>query len=111
MQSSRDSKVHSTSHFYAFIEEGVLCLAAAIRDEEEENRRVEEWIARWDKETILRKQLKYAECQRALSGPTNPAEELLQKEIKARTKKHVKVVLRKAGKLCVICLCGARLMC
>ena len=72
-------------------------LYVALQAEEAEEKRIEEWIARWDKEMVLRKQLKRAKCQRAVEEPTNPEEVALRKEIQKRAKKHVKVVLRRAG--------------
>jgi hypothetical protein len=78
-------------------------LGLAIKAELDENARVEAWLARWDKETELRMQLRRAQCERALAEPTKLEEILLLKEIKTRVKKHIKVVLRKAG---ITSLCG-----
>jgi hypothetical protein len=69
-----------------------------LQAQEAEEKRIEDWIAQWDKEVIIRRERRFAQCQRAVSAPTTPAEIKIKKEIQKRVKKHIKVVLRKAGK-------------
>ena len=72
---------------------------AEQRKEAAELQRVEDWIAKWDNEVVVRRERKYEECQRAMSKPTTPGEISLKADILKRVKRHLKVVLRRADAL------------
>jgi hypothetical protein len=63
-----------------------------------EELKIEAWIAKWDNEVEARQKARRKYCQFALFNPETVEQQDLKKELLARIKKHILVVLKRADK-------------